>query len=148
MDVKVAHEKTTDQLMNDIMQDDKVEKFLSENQGEMQDMSLSAYLRFLLKEKGVKKADVFRKAELVGSNYGYEIFRNDKKTPSRDILLMISLAFPLTIEETQQALRRAGLAILYPRDLRDAYVLYGLKNQIGVENLNALLVEKGLKPLT
>lgn len=146
--MEAIRKKTTAQLMNEIQEKEDIRDFHEENSGEFQDMSLSAYLQTLLKEKGIKRAEIFRKAGLVGSNYGYEIFQNDKKAPSRDILLMICIAFPLTIEETQQVLRRAGLAILYPRDLRDAYVLYGIKNRFCLEDLNALLIEKGLQPLS
>ncbi|MBO4782955.1 MAG: hypothetical protein J5522_11205, partial [Lachnospiraceae bacterium] len=95
----------------------------------------------------VKRADLFRRAGLVGNNYGYEIFKNDKKSPSREILLQISMAFPLTIDETQQVLRKAGTAVLYPRDRRDAYILYALKNQMRLEELNDKLSENGMKIL-
>ncbi|MBR4733388.1 MAG: hypothetical protein IK081_11540 [Lachnospiraceae bacterium] len=143
--MEMTFQKTTEELMHDIADGVTMQEFVTLNAEEMMQGSLSAYLRTMLERYQVKKADVFRKAGLVGSNYGYEIFQSDKKTPSRDILLMICLAFPMTIDETQRALRHAGLALLYPRDARDAYVLYALKNQTPVDELNTLLHEKGLR---
>ena len=136
--------KTTDELLNDIKNQEEPDRYLEENESELRRMSLSEYLRSMLDKYQIKKADLFRKTELVGNNYGYELFRNDKKTPSRDILLQISLAFPLTIEETQQVLRCAGWAILYPRDKRDALLLYAIKKGMSVDEINILLREKKL----
>ena len=143
--METRYHKTTEELMHEITEGVTLQEYVTVNEEEMAQISLSAYLRTMLERYQVKKADIFRNAGLVGSNYGYEIFQSDKKSPSRDILLMICLAFPLTIDETQKALRHAGLAMLYPRDTRDAYVLYALKNQMPMDELNALLLEKGLK---
>lgn len=139
--------KTTEELMNEIQQFEQVEDFLSENGEETCRLSLSEYLKAKLEERKLKKADLFRKAGLVGSNYGYELFQNDHKVPSRDILLSICLAFPLSIEETQHALRCCGLAVLYPRNIRDAYILFAIKNKMTIDELNDLLTENGHQTL-
>ena len=140
-------QKTTEQLLNDITTQSSIHAFFSENENEFADKSLSAYLNEMLRKHTVKKSELFRRAGLEGSNYGYELFSNDKKTPSRDILLRLCLAFPLSIDETQHALRNAGLAILYPRDMRDAYILFAIKNNYDIDRLNALLDEKGLQSM-
>ncbi|MCQ2539035.1 MAG: hypothetical protein MJ114_01165 [Acetatifactor sp.] len=139
--------KTTEELMNEIRDEESIEKYLSENAGELRTLSLSEYLNSMLEKYHVKKADLFRKAGLVGSNYGYELFQNDKKIPSRDILLSICVAFPMSIDEAQYALRCGGHSVLYARDERDAYILYGLKKKLGVDSVNELLTENGLKGL-
>lgn len=134
--------KTTEELINEIEKGSTVEAYLEENAGQMRMLSLSEYLQEMLEKYGIKKADLFRRAGLVGNNYGYELFQNDRKSPSRDILLKLCVAFPLTIEETQYALRCGNLAVLYPRNMRDAYILFALKNKMSVDVLNELLVEK------
>lgn len=136
--------KTTNELFNEIQRNESPEKFMERNEAELRETSLSAFLQEMIVKYNIKRADLFRKAGLVGSNYGYELFQNDKKTPSRDILLTLCISFPLTLEETQYALRCAGLAILYPRDRRDAYILFGIKNGLTVDALNELLTEKHL----
>ena len=141
------YKKTTEELFHEIKNAETAQSYFQENGEEVTELSHSAYLRRLLELHHVKKAELFRRAGLVGNNYGYELFRNDQKSPSRDILLRLSLAFPLTIEETQQLLRQAGLAILYPRDRRDAFVLFALKENKSLDELNTLLIEKGLKAL-
>ena len=146
--VKEKHyQKTTEELFHEIEEEKSMQSFFQENKNEMKELSHSAYLQYLLEVHRLKKAELFRRAGLVGNNYGYELFRSDRKTPSRDILLRLSLAFPLNMEETQQLLRQAGLATLYPRDRRDAYVLFALNEKKSVDELNSLLLENGLKTL-
>lgn len=137
--------KSTDELMHEILDSEQPDYFFQENQDEFRDLSLSAFLKSMLQSYGVTKAELFRKAGQSGSNYAYELFRNDKKAPSRDILLTLCLAFPMTIEETQTALRCAGLSVLYPRDKRDAYIMFALKNKMSIEALDELLEKQCLK---
>lgn len=140
--------KTTEEMMNEIKTSQDVKKYIEENEDSFVEISLSGFLQRMQKKYDAKKSELFRRAGLVGSNYGYELFQNDKKTPSRDVLLSLCMAFPLTIEETQQALRCSRLAALYPREKRDAYLLFCIKNGLSVDAVNDLLVENRLKPLT
>lgn len=139
--------KKTEELLNEIKTIKDPERFLKENEDELVDFSLSKFLQTKLEEYKVKKSDLFRRAGMEGSNYGYEIFRNDDKEPSRNILISICLAFPLSMEDTQMALRCAGLSPLYPRDARDAYIMYALKNKMTVENLDEILEEHGMETI-
>ena len=139
--------KSTEELFQEIQMCDCAENYLEENKEEMCRISLSAYLQLMLQKYGLKKSALFRRAGQEGSNYGYELFRNDLKSPSRDILIAICLAFPLTIEETQTALRYAGLAALYPRNIRDAYIMFALKNKMTVDALDEILEEQGSQTL-
>lgn len=131
--------KKTEELINEIKNTENVGSFIAENRNELLDMSLSAYLNEMLKKYGVKKSDLFRRAGQDGSTYGYELFRSDAKVPSRDILLSLCLAFPLEVEEVQKALRCAGLATLYPRNARDAYIIYAFEKKLTIEQLDELL---------
>lgn len=139
--------KSTEELFQEIRMSDDAEDFLEENKEEMCQVSLSGYLQHMLKKYGLKKSVLFRRAGQERSNYGYELFRSDVKSPSRDILIAICLAFPLTIEETQLALRHAGLAALYPRNIRDAYIMIALKNKMTVDSLDEMLEEQGIQTL-
>ena len=137
--------KSTEQLMNELKNTTDIGDFLSKNQNEMMDLSLSEYLRQLLEKYNLEKSDVFRRAKMTESNYGYELFRDDSKKASRDKLIQICVGFPLTIEETQEVLRYGKVRTLYPRDERDAYVLFALKNGYDMAQLNDLLFANGLK---
>ena len=137
--------KSTEQLMNELKNTTDIGDFLSKNQNEMMDLSLSEYLRQLLEKYNLEKSDVFRRAKMTESNYGYELFRDDSKKASRDKLIQICVGFPLTIEEAQEVLRYGKVRTLYPRDERDAYILFALKNGYDVAQLNDLLFTNGLK---
>ena len=137
--------KTTEQLMNELKDTQDIDDFVDENQDEMLDMSLSEYLRQLLEKYHTEKSIVFKRAKMTDSNYGYELFRDDHKKASRDKLIRICLGFPLTIEETQEVLRYGKVRTLYPRDQRDAYVLFALKNGYDIDQLNDLLFEHNEK---
>ena len=137
--------KSTEQLMNELKNTTDIGDFLSKNQNEMMDLSLSEYLRQLLEKYNLEKSDVFRRAKMTESNYGYELFRDDSKKASRDKLIQICVGFPLTIEETQEVLRYGKVGTPYPRDERDAYILFALKNVYDVAQLNDLLFTNGLK---
>ena len=137
--------KSTEQLMNELKNASDIAEFVNKNQDEMLDLSLSEYLRQLLEKYNLEKSDVFRRAKMTESNYGYELFRDDSKKASRDKLIQICVGFPLTIEETQEVLRYGKVRTLYPRDERDADVLFALKNGYDMAQLNDLLFAHGLK---
>lgn len=137
--------KSTEQLMNELKHTSDIEAFVTKNQEEMLDLSLSEHLRQLLEKYGLEKSDVFRRAKMTESNYGYELFRDDTKKASRDKLIQICVGFPLSIEETQEVLRYGKVRTLYPRDERDAYILFAIKNGYDMAQLNDLLFAHGLK---
>ena len=139
--------KTTIELINEIRESSDPDEYFEKNTEEMDNMSLSSFFNEMLEKHDMKKSDLIRKAGLSGNNYAYEILRKDEKTPSRDIIIRLCLAFPLDIDETQIALRCAGKALLYPRDRRDVCILFAIKNGLMPEELNEKLGEKGLKVL-
>ena len=71
--------KSTEQLMNELKNASDIVEFVNKNQDEMLDLSLSEYLRQLLEKYNLEKSDVFRRAKMTESNYGYELFRDDTK---------------------------------------------------------------------
>ena len=140
-------EKTTEELLNELETAENLDGFFEENQDELLKMGLSEYLNLLLKKYGLDKKAVFSRARMNDSNYGYEIFKNDRKHPSRDKLIRLCIGFPLTVDETEKALVIAKLRPLYPRDMRDACILFALHRGYDVDQVNDLLFEKGEKTL-
>lgn len=135
--------KTTEELINEIKAAEDVDDFIEENRNEMIEISLAEYLNRLLNKYNVNKSDVFKKAGMSDTNYGYEIFRGDKINVSRDKLIQICVGFPLTYDETQNVLRLGKVSTLYPRVQRDAYIMFALKNNYDLYQLNDLLFEHG-----
>ena len=138
-------QKSTEMLINEIKTTDRIESFISENTEEIQELSLSEYLRELLQKYNLEKSDVFKRAGMADTNYGYELFRNDVKKASRDKLIRICIGFPLSVEEAQKVLRYGKVRPLYPRDERDAYILFGLNKKYTLDELNDLLYEHNLE---
>ena len=138
-------QKSTEILMNELKTTDKIESFVSENADEIQELSLSEYLRELLVKYDFDKSEVFKRAGMSDTNYGYELFRNDNKKASRDRLIRLCIGFPLSIEETQKVLQYGKVRPLYPRDERDAYILFGLNKKYTLDEINDLLYEHNLE---
>lgn len=135
--------KTTEELINELTTTEDIIEFMAENEDNTEHLSLSEYLNQLLEKYQVEKSKVFHRAKMIENNYGYELFRNDSKKPSRDKLIRLCFGFPLTIEETTKVLRCGKVRPLYPRDKRDAYVIFALKNKYTIDKLNDLLFECG-----
>ncbi len=141
------YKKSTSELINEIKDGSDADDFIIDNDDELFSDTLSGFFQRKMEKYGIRKADLFRRAGMVGNNYAYEVVRGDKKNPSRDVVLRLCLAFPLDIDETQQALRYACKALLYPRDKRDVYIMFAIKNKKTPDELNDILTEKGLNIL-
>ncbi len=135
--------KKTEELVNELTASEDIREFLAENDDNLETMSLSEYLQELLDKYDTDKSQVFHRAKMTENNYGYELFRNDSKKPSRDKLIRLCFGFPLTIEEAEKVLRCGKVRPLYPRDQRDAYIMFALKNRYTIDKLNDLLFESG-----
>ena len=137
-------QKSTEILMNELKTTDKIESFVTENADEIYELSLSEYLRELLSKYGYDKSEVFKRSGMSDTNYGYELFRNDDKKASRDKLIRLCIGFPLSVDEAQKVLRYGKVRPLYPRDERDAYILFGLNKKYSLDEINDLLYEHNL----
>lgn len=145
--MKAVRKKDTVELINEIKDCNAADQFVSDNEGELISDTLDGFFKEKMEKYDVKKSDLFKRAGMVGNNYAYEVVRGDKKNPSRDVIIRLCLAFPLDIDETQRALHYACKAPLYPRDKRDVYIMFAIKNKNTLDELNDTLTEKGLKNL-
>ncbi len=109
--------------------------------------SFSAYVKDLLAKKGITQQAVFLNAD-VPERYGYKLLSGEKHTKQRDVIIRICYAAEFTIEETQRALSKYGMARLYAKDNRDALIMIAFNERPGsVLDLNVLLNEHGFQPL-
>lgn len=126
--------KSTEEMHQEIKAATNVEDFLRNNDEHMIRQSLSEHLHDLLEEKGVRKADVAR-GSLLDRTYVYQIFSGER-TPSRDKLLAIAFGFCLSVEETQRMLKVSCNRELYPKDERDALILFALQQREDILEAN------------
>ena len=79
--------------------------------------------------------------------YLHQVF-SGRRMPSRDRLLCICIALELSLEETQDLLKRASYAQLYPRIQRDAIISYGILHHMDLEEINQTLFAENEKTLS
>ena len=137
--------KTTDELAHEICRSDNILDYFAENRGEMQIDSLPEYLEQWLKRKECTKADVVRRSNL-NKAYVYQIFLG-KKYPSRDKVIALAFGLKLDEKEVQVLLKQAGYRELYPRDPRDALLLYAIGHHKGIIDANELLYDHNIEVL-
>lgn len=138
-------QKNTDDLMKILGQSPDAKNFITNNSSELLTLSLTEYLEKLLKDKKMKKSDVIRDSAL-DKTYAYQIF-DGKRKPSRDKLLQLAFGFGLTVDETQNLLKIAREAVLYPRVERDIFILAALHNKSNLSDCDEMLEEHGFKQL-
>ncbi len=109
--------------------------------------SFSTYVKEKMAEKGITQQTVFLKAD-VPERYGYKLLSGEKHTKQRDVILRICYAADFTLQETQRALKKYGMAELYAKDERDALVMIAFNEKPGsIIEVNTMLKEHGLVPL-
>ena len=137
--------KDTSKIVEELNLSSDFKTFYRENKEYMVSGSLSELLNQLLEQKGLKKAEVIRAAEL-SEVYAYQIF-SGIRVPERKKLLCLAVGMGLNIEEVQQLLKCAGYSQLYVKLPFDSILLYGLCKQLSVVEINELLYEYNLETL-
>lgn len=136
---------TTKTLEKKILSQTDFEQVISESTEELLDLQLDNYLELLLNKYHKEKKEIIA-ATSIDLIYGYQIFNGTRKKPSRDFLLQIAFAFPLTVQETKHLLYYGHAKSLYPRIKRDAYIMFALQNQYSIYDTNAYLSENQMEP--
>ena len=137
--------KTTDELRNEIANSANILDYFAENREEMQVDSLPEYLEGWLKAKNLTKADVVRRSNL-NKAYVYQIFLG-RKYPSRDKVIALAFGLGLNAQDTQTLLKQAGYRELYPRDPRDALLLFATGQSMNIIDANELLYDHNVEVL-
>lgn len=137
--------KTTDELAHEIQEAGDILRYFETNRGEMQTGSFPEYLEQWLTQKHLTRAEVVRRSNL-NKAYVYQIF-SGKKYPSRDKVIALSFGLGLSAEEAQTLLKQAGYRELYPRDPRDALLLFALGKGMSILAANELLYDHEVEVL-
>jgi transcriptional regulator with XRE-family HTH domain len=102
-------------------------------------LSFSAVFQDLLEKHNLKKADVIQVSNL-DRTYAYQIL-NGSKSPSRNKILALGIAADFSVKEIRKLLECASVGILYSRSARDAVILYGIENHLGLAHINEMLFD-------
>ena len=137
--------KSTGQLNQELMQASSLGEYVSENRDAFSEQAVSQLLSELYEKKSISKAALARRAGM-SEVYLHQVF-SGRRSPSRDRLLCLCLGLEATLAETQELLRQAGFAQLYPRHKRDAIISYGLVHGISLGEINDRLFVENEKTL-
>lgn len=138
-------DKTTSDLRQELMEDNSIDTYLQGNAALFVNQDVVALLTGLYEQKHLTKAALARQAGM-SEVYLHQVFAG-RRNPSRDRLLCLCIGLEATVEETQQLLRQAGYAQLYPRVRRDAIILHAIAHGIALPLVNDKLYEENEKTL-
>jgi len=130
----------TSELLQELFDTGSVTRFIKRNQDYMRKSPLHVYLKNECEKRGVLAAHVIAKSR-IERTFGHHIFSGDKN-PSRDKVIQLAFGFEMDYNEAQELLKAAGKSPLYPKIIRDAVVIYALKH-----NLNLIEVQTALDEL-
>lgn len=133
--------KNTDELLKELSETNNITDYISNNEINFADFSLAEYLKKLLDEKQLTKAEVIRKSEL-SEIYAYQIF-SGLKSPTHNKVLCLAFGMGLTVPETQQLLKSCNIPFLYAKHKRDSIIIFALNKGLSVVEANELLYDIG-----
>lgn len=137
--------KNTDDLLKELTSASDLSTFLDENQDNFNNTQVCELLTELFNKSGLTKAALAKKAA-TSEVYLYQIFSGGR-TPSRNRTLCLCIGMSCTLDETQKVLRESCLAQLYPKDRRDAIIIFGLSAGLTLSEVNDKLFTEGEETL-
>lgn len=139
-DCEILDKKSTDNLEQELMNSPDLDRFLAENKKEFTNESVSGLLNKLFSQKNLSKAELARQAGM-SEIYMHQIF-SGRRNPSRNRLICLCIGMNATVKETQEILKSAKLAPLYPKVRRDAIIYYGILHGASLFEINDKLFEE------
>lgn len=126
--------KDTNNLLQELMETATLDQFLSENQNNFNRDSICELLNRVFQKRRISKATLAKQSGM-SEVYLHQVF-SGRRNPSRNRLLCLCFGLNASLEETQELLKRCGFAQLYPKDRRDAIILYGILNGMDLFAVN------------
>ena len=127
------------------MNQPNLDEYIKANQPYFSDHTIVELLGGLFERKGGSKAALARKAGM-SEVYLHQVL-SGRRNPSRDRLLCLCVGLGATLDETQQILKQASYAQLYPKIKRDAIISHGIAHQTELGEINDKLFAENEKTL-
>lgn len=137
--------KNTDDLRQELMESPDLDQFLTDNQEDFDGGRIGEMLNALFQKHRISKAALARLSGM-SEVYLHQVFAG-RRNPSRSRLLCLCFGLCATVEETQLLLKHCGHAQLYPKNRRDAIILYGLANNMDLFDVNDKLFRENEETL-
>ena len=137
--------KSTGDLNQELMTQPNLDAYIHENQKFFQENDMIALLSRLYNRKAITKAELARRAN-ISEVYIHQVF-SGRRNPARDRLVCICIGLQATLEETQELLKQAGYAQLYPKNKREAIIAHGVVHHTPLGEINDKLFVENEKTL-
>ena len=134
---ETGNNTNTDQLLEMLQDTRSLLHFLDDHETDFLNITLTQYLSVLLERHKLTKQEVYAASNLDRS-LTYQIF-NGSRRPSRNALLSIALGMHLTLPDTQRLLKIAQRGELYPKNRRDAAILFCIFQKLSLIETELLL---------
>ena len=138
-------EKSTGDLREELMRAPDIDAYLKENGQLFCDRDIAALLQAMYARRDISKAALARTAG-ISEVYLHQVF-SARRFPSRDRLICICMGLEASLEETQNLLKEASYAPLYPKNRRDAIVSYGILHGMSPDQVNQKLFSENERTL-
>ena len=93
-----------------------------------------------MESRGYSKAELARRAGM-STVYLYQIL-SGRRRPSRDKLICLCFGLGCSLDTAQELLKKNGFLGLYPKNRRDAIILYSLSKGISLQETNDKLFQE------
>lgn len=137
--------KNTNDLQEALMDAPDLNRFLDENRENFNYTSVADSLNQMILKQRISKSALARQSGM-SEVYLHQVF-SGRRTPSRTRLLCMCFGLQATVEEAQVLLKQCGYAPLYPKNRRDAILLYGLSHKETLFQINDTLFDEGEETL-
>ena len=137
--------KNTNDLQEALMEAPDLNRFLDENRENFNNTSVADSLNQMILKQRISKSALARQSGM-SEVYLHQVF-SGRRTPSRTRLLCMCFGLQATVEEAQVLLKQCGYAPLYPKNRRDAILLYGLSHKETLFQINDTLFDEGEETL-
>ncbi len=137
--------KDTNNMQQELMSAPDLDRFLSENQDNFLSGNILELLNALFQKRSISKAALAKQSGM-SEVYLHQVFAG-RRNPSRSRLICLCFGLSATLDETQELLKQGGFAQLFPKNRRDAIIIYGLVNSASLFEVNDKLFSEGEETL-
>lgn len=131
--------------MKELNSTSNIDSYLKDNENYIINQTLCKYLSALIEAKNLSKSEIIRKSD-INEIYAYQIF-SGKRFPSRNKLIRICIGAEFTLEEINNVMTVAEFSPLYPKIKRDSIIIFGIRNEKSILQINELLYSHQLETI-
>ena len=136
----------TDDLCRALERDSGLDDYLRDHRDLLIRLDVPALIAGLYQTWSLSKAELARRSGM-SEVYLHQVFAG-RRNPSRDRLICLCISLDATLEETQDLLKKAAFAQLYPKVRRDAVIIHGILHHSTPEQINDKLFAEDEKTLS